>query len=102
MKSGQQGEPMTRPVVILSLLTLVATPATGQSNSSTEPWRIREMTPPASQNYQPPAVDVGSSGRFGIGIFGLKPDTARGRAITVRDVNAPRQRRAGVGLSLKF
>ena len=102
MKSGQQGARMTRPVIILSLLTLVATPAAGQSISNSEPWRLREMTPPPAEEHQRPAIDVGSSGRFGIGIFGLKPDTARGRAITVREVNEPRNRRAGVGFSLKF
>ena len=102
MKSGQQRVPMTRLVIILSLLTLVATPATGQRISSTEPWRIGEISLPAVEEHERPELDVGSSGRFGIGIFGLKPDTARGRAITVREVNEPRNRRAGVGFSLKF
>ena len=93
---------MTRPVIILALLTLAATPAIGQSNSSDQSWRILEMPPPTPDKYQRPAIGVGSNGRFGFGTFGLMPDAARGRAITVREVNEPRNRRAGVGFSLKF
>jgi hypothetical protein len=35
-------------------------------------------------------------------MFGLKPQTPRNRPVVGYEVSAPKQRRAGVGFSLKF
>lgn len=92
---------MARPVSSLLLLTLIATPAAGQNVGDAESWRIREPANRALER-EPPSIDIGSYGRFGLGMFGLKPETPRNRAVTVREVTSPKQRRAGVGFSLKF
>jgi hypothetical protein len=92
---------MVRLVPIILLLTLTATPAAGQDLGSAEAWRIRGTADP-TPDRQPPAVNVGSFGSFGLGMFGLKPQSPRSRAVTVREMTEPRQRRAGVGFSLRF
>ena len=100
-KSGHQGTRMTRLVCVALLSTIVTAPAAGQPLANSGAWRVAEISVPTN-SAQLPAVDVGNSGRIGFGMFGLKPETARSRAVVVRDVTAPRHRRAGVGLSLKF
>ena len=89
-------------LVAVALLAFVATaPIAAQTGPNPDAWRIHEISEPSSSR-RTPSVDVGSNGRFGLGMFGLKPESARGRAVIVRDVTAPRHRRAGVGFSLKF
>ena len=39
---------------------------------------------------------------FGFGMFGLKSEKSPMRPATVREIDAPKQRRAAVGFSLKF
>ena len=92
---------MVRSVTALLLLTMVAAPAAGQSVAGTNDWRFRDVSFQTPER-QPPSIDVGSYGRLGLGMFGLKSETPRSRAVTGRDLSAPRQRRAGVGWSLKF
>lgn len=92
---------MARSVSIFLLLVFAATPAFGQSVGHRDEWRIREVTIP-SDDTQLQLIGVGPNGRFGPGIFGLKSQTPRSRAVIGTEVSAPKQRRAGVGFSLKF
>jgi len=52
------------------LLTLSAIPVAAQSTATAEVLRIRE-TPSPRPDPQLPAISVGSTGQFGLGIFGL-------------------------------
>jgi hypothetical protein len=92
---------MVRVCSFLLLLALGAMPAAAQSSASADLLRIRE-TPPPRNDPQLPAINLGSGGQFGLGIFGLKSQTPRSRAVVGYEVTAPKQRRAGVGFSLKF
>ena len=87
------------PVALLAFLATV--PAAAQTASTSDDWRFRDI-PASAKSRGMPAIDVGSYGRFGLGMYGVKPESARGPAVTVRDVTAPRHRRAGLGFSLKF
>lgn len=99
--SGQQDLPMVRPISVALLLILPLSPAIGQRASNADAWLFRNVTIQTAEQ-QPPSVEVGSYGRLGVGMFGLKSGTPRGKAVTVREVSEPRQRRAGIGFSLKF
>lgn len=92
---------MVRVSSFLLLLAFIPMPALAQSTAADEILRIRE-TPSPQQDGQLPAIRVGSTGQFGLGMFGLKPQTPRSRAVVGYEVSAPKQRRAGVGFSLKF
>ena len=92
---------MVRIGSFLLLLALSAMPAVAQSTATDEILRIRE-TPSPRPDPQLPAISVGSTGQFGLGMFGLKSQTPRSRAVVGYEVSAPKQRRAGVGFSLKF
>jgi hypothetical protein len=92
---------MTRMVCVALLSILIAVPASAETAAAPNSWRIREI-PIATAETQLPAIDLGSYGRIGVGVFGLKPDVARSRAVLVREVTTPRHRRAGVGFSMKF
>lgn len=92
---------MARFLSTILLLIVVATPAFGQSVGHKEEWRIRDVTVPGD-DAERPAINIGPNARFGPGIFGLKPQTPRSRAVIANEVNAPKQRRAGIGFSLKF
>ncbi len=39
---------------------------------------------------------------FGFGMFGLKSEKSHLQPVTGREINAPKQRRAAIGFSLKF
>lgn len=88
------------PVAFLSLLT--AFPASAQTTADAENWRVRDVSFALEPALQPPGTTIGSHGRLGLGMFGLKSEQSRQRAVTVREIDAPRHRRAGVGFSLKF
>lgn len=92
---------MVRVGSLLLLLALSEMPAVAQSTATAEILRIRE-TPSPGHDPQLPAISVGSTGQFGLGIFGLKSQTPRSRAVVGYEVSTPKQRRAGVGFSLKF
>ena len=47
-------------------------------------------------------TELSPTASFGIGIFGLKAERNRQAPVTVREIAAPKTRRAGVGISLKF
>jgi len=99
--SGQQGTPMIRPITILFLLAISAAPAAAQNIGSSSEWRLREVNI-QTEERQLPALEVGGYGRIGIGMFGLKSAIPRSRAVIGHEVSAPKQRRAGVGFSMKF
>jgi len=75
-----------------------------------------DPSPPARSLYlpQPPSkfsdatderigrAQIAPNAHFGIGMFGLKPEKSPLRPATVREIDAPKQRRAAVGFSLKF
>lgn len=92
---------MTKLVCVALLSAIASAPAAGQAVAPSDAWRFREISIPAS-SPQLPAFELGASGRIGLGMFGIKPDISRSRAVVARDVTAPRQRRAGVGFTLKF
>jgi hypothetical protein len=92
---------MVRVGSFLLLLTMSAMPTAAQSTATAEVLRIREA-PSARHDPQLPTISVGSTGQLGLGIFGLTSQTPRSRAVVGYEVSAPKQRRAGVGFSLKF
>lgn len=47
-------------------------------------------------------AEVAPNTQLGVGIYGLKSDKSHLRPATVGEIGTPRQRRAGVGLSLRF
>lgn len=47
-------------------------------------------------------AEIAPNAHFGFGMFGLKSEKSPLRPVTVREINAPKQRRAAVGFSLKF
>ena len=47
-------------------------------------------------------AQIAPNAHIGIGMFGLKPEKSALRPVTVREVDAPKQRRAAVGFSLRF
>lgn len=47
-------------------------------------------------------TDVGPGATFGLGMFGLKREKRELEPTTVREINLPKTRRAGLGLSLNF
>jgi hypothetical protein len=93
---------MVRSGPFLLLLTLVASPTHAQEPSNTEYWRLRDVNLTANAAPALPGATIGAGGRFGLGMFGLKLDHSRQRAVIARDIDAPKVRRAGVGFSLKF
>jgi hypothetical protein len=48
------------------------------------------------------STQVAPNARLGVGFFGLKRERSGMGAATVREVNAPKTRRAAIGFSLKF
>lgn len=47
-------------------------------------------------------TEVGRGATFGLGMFGLKREKSEIAPTTVREINLPKTRRAGLGLSLSF
>lgn len=47
-------------------------------------------------------AEIAPNAHFGFGMFGLKSERSHLKPVTVREINAPKQRRAAVGFSLKF
>ena len=47
-------------------------------------------------------AEVAPNAQVGVGIYGLTSDKSHLRPATVGEIGKPRQRRAGVGLSLRF
>jgi hypothetical protein len=87
--------------LFVALVSLVAVPAVGQPTPEAHPWRIREFPIATKPTPPPPGAAFGPTSRIGVGMFGLKNQTAF-RSVTVDEVTAPKSRRPGVGFSLKF
>ena len=98
---GQREAPMVHLVCAVLFSVLVAVPATAQTGTRPDSWRIQEVGGSATETPLP-AIEVGSYARLGLGMFGPKAEPVRNRAVTVREITAPRHRRAGVGFSMKF
>lgn len=47
-------------------------------------------------------AQIAPNAHIGIGMFGLKPEKSALRPVTVREIDAPKQRRAAVGFLLRF
>lgn len=92
---------MVRTLSVVMVSASLAAPAAAQTVSKSESWRIADV-PSQIAERQMPSVNVGSTGRFGPGMFGLKSQMPRSRAVVGHEVSTPKQRRAGVGFSLKF
>lgn len=79
-------------------------PATAESSGRTQSFHL----PPTSDHHR--FAPDGSVGRaliapnthFGVGIFGLKSEKSYLQPVTGREIDTRKQRRAGVGFSLKF
>jgi len=86
-------------VASVALLTPVSTQA---QDASHDGWRFREVIFRSQPQSLLPGAQLGANARFGLGMFGIRSEATRQRPVTVREIDAPRQRRAGLGFSLKF
>jgi hypothetical protein len=99
---------MVRPGSVA--LIVLSLPAAAWSNPPTaDPERTRSFhlpRPVAEHRLAPDApigrLEIAPNAHFGFGMFGLKPEKTHLQPVTGREINAPKQRRAGVGFSLKF
>ncbi len=71
----------------------------GQANPFKMPIGSESSTP---DSHPFATTEIAPNARFGIGMFGYKQERFGMAPTTVREVNSPRTRRAGVGFSLKF
>ena len=89
------------------------------ADPSESPWRVRDK-PPAVRSFEisneqaPTRWErsgkrriiagrrIAPGGTIGFGIFGQKPMSTTLAPVTGRDLALPKQRRAGVGFSLRF
>ena len=87
-------------------LVFAASSAWGQSTAN-PPVPSQRYALPQSPDYVPETGrmwagrEIAPNARFGVGMFGLKKERAPGSSVTVRDIEMPRTRRAGLGLTLK-
>ena len=84
-------------------------PAAGWSSpppSASGPARTFHLQQPASDRFAPDGrigrTEIAPNTQFGFGIFGLQSDKTQLRPVTGREIDAPKQRRAAVGFSLRF
>lgn len=65
-----------------------------------------QLPRPDERRFEPSGrlgrTEIAPNTHFGFGMFGLKPDVTHLQRVTGREINAPKQRRAAVGFSLKF
>ena len=92
---------MIRLVCVALISAFAASAATAQTTGGADAWRFQEPSAPPSDRRLP-SLELSSTSRIGLGMFGIKADTSRSKAVIARDVTAPKQRRAGLGFSLKF
>ena len=94
---------MVRLGSVALFLLLGSTPTWAQSPPKPQQWRIGEVEKPVwSRSGSFASTEIAPNATLGLGIFGLKPDRARQRPVTVHETNLPRTRRAGIGLRLGF
>ena len=92
---------MARLHCVAFLSAFIAAPVAAETPPTAVSWRVSDVAF-SDMETPPPSVRVGPNAQIGFGIFGLKAETKRRKAVTVRDISAPRHRRVGVGFSLKF
>jgi len=105
-------------------LFLFASPAWSQATSSgaqpigADEWQIAEKGRTFAREFQIgnfsnyelsgsgsqifAGAEVSPKATVGLGMFGLKPERAQQMPVTARELGAPRTRRAGVGVRVKF
>ena len=102
------------------LLSLALLLGLGSSAGWAQTFALPDPAPEASgtRAFALPSIEPGFSGRrgggmlagtevgrgatFGLGMFGLKREKSEIAPTTVREINLPKTRRAGLGLSLSF
>jgi hypothetical protein len=94
---------MVRLGLVALFLLLGSAPTWALSPPKAQQWRIGEVEKLAwSRSGSLASTEIAPNATLGLGIFGLKPDRARQRPVTVHETNMPRARRAGIGLRLGF
>jgi hypothetical protein len=90
-------------------LIAISLPAAAWSNppsSSSEPLRTFHLPQPAADRFAREdrigRTQIAPNTHFGFGMFGLKSEKSPLRPVTGREIDAPKQRRAAVGFSLRF
>jgi hypothetical protein len=73
-----------------------------QSEVSRRDFAIGETGWSASDDRMSLSTKIGPNLSAGLGMFGHKRDKGYQRPVTGRELDLPKSRRAGVGLSLKF
>lgn len=92
-------------------LILLSLPAAAWSAPPTEPRASKHtdsfQLPRSADDRRfapkaPGRAEIAPNTHFGFGIYGLKPEKSYLQPATGREIDAPKQRRAAVGFSLKF
>ena len=90
-------------------LIAILLPAVAWSNppsGSSEPVRTFHLPQPSADRFAREdrigRTQIAPNTHFGFGMFGLKSEKSPLRPVTGREIDAPKQRRAAVGFSLRF
>lgn len=90
-------------------LIAILLPAVAWSNppsSSSEPVRTFHLPQPSADRFAREdrigRTQIAPNTQFGFGMFGLKSEKSPLQPVTGREIDAPKQRRAAVGFSLRF
>lgn len=89
-------------------LIALSLPAAALCNPPTnnQPVRNFHLQQPSADRFAPDGrfgrTEIAPNTHFGFGVFGLKSEKSHLQPVTVREIDAPKQRRAAVGFSLKF
>ena len=75
-------------------------PKSGQVRSFGLPQLSSDFSDATDERFG--RAQIAPNAHFGFGMFGLKSEKSPLRPVTVREIDAPKQRRAAVGFSLKF
>jgi len=97
---------MVRLGSVALIALLLPTAAWSKSPTNSERARDFHLQQPASDRFAPDErfgrTQIAPNMQFGIGMFGLKTEKSPLRPVTRREIDAPKQRRAAVGFSVKF
>ena len=103
---------MARLLPVALILALAPADAWAQPADTVQPrdWRMPTLNsfPPQFPSAAPfesrlvAGAEIAPNAGFGFGMFGLKPMARLQTSVTGHDVNAPRSRRAGIGLRVRF
>src|SRR5687768_2802780 len=95
-------------LVALALLIMSLPVAAWSKPPDADAGRRAFHLPQSSDHYRfapdrpPGRAEIAPNADFGFGIFGLKSEKSYLQPVTGREIDIPKQRRAAVGLSLKF